>query len=65
MAADHAGYELKTRLVERLSGLGTRRSISARDSKSVDYPDFARALAAALTQARPRAACWFAARPPA
>ena len=53
MGADHAGRELKTRLKERLSGLGYEAlDLGMHDSKSVDYPDFGRALAAALKQGK-------------
>ncbi len=49
IASDHAGFDLKQFLVEEL----TRRGFSAldlgtHDRSSVDYPDFADAVAAAL-----------------
>lgn len=51
IAADHAGYDLKAKLVEELKAhgyevidLGTRNGID-----SVDYPDFGKAVAEAVT----------------
>ncbi|MCW9035366.1 MAG: ribose 5-phosphate isomerase B [Alphaproteobacteria bacterium] len=52
IACDHAGYELKAQLVEDLEGwgyeildLGTKNG-----TDSVDYPDFADAIAKAITE---------------
>ncbi|MCB1007982.1 MAG: ribose 5-phosphate isomerase B [Acidobacteria bacterium] len=47
VGADHAGYELKSRLVERLKAAGHAVTDCGTDSTdSVDYPDFAAAVAA-------------------
>jgi len=44
--ADHAGYELKARLVERLRAAGHEvTDCGTQSSESVDYPDFAAAVA--------------------
>ena len=49
IAADHAGYELKCLLKERLVGLGFKvGDLGTDNTTSVDYPDFARTLAQAL-----------------
>jgi ribose 5-phosphate isomerase B len=49
VAADHGGYELKTILVPELRALGFGVLDLGTDStQSVDYPNFANALAAAI-----------------
>ncbi|MSP48781.1 MAG: ribose 5-phosphate isomerase B [Alphaproteobacteria bacterium] len=50
IASDHAGYELKSALKAELGGLGFAALDLGTESgeKSVDYPDFARALAEAM-----------------
>ena len=49
IAADHAGYDLKAVLVPELKSLGFEVLDLGTDSReSVDYPDFADALAAAI-----------------
>ena len=50
IASDHAGYELKGALKAELATLGLRVLDLGADSgeKSVDYPDFGRALANAI-----------------
>lgn len=53
VAADHAGYDLKTALVAELETLGfTTLDLGTRDHESVDYPDLADALARAIAEAR-------------
>mgnify|MGYP001073572197 CR=1 FL=1 len=49
IAADHAGFELKTQLVEELTRAGYAvLDLGTNSTDSVDYPDFANALAAAI-----------------
>jgi ribose 5-phosphate isomerase B len=53
VAADHGGYELKRVLLPELRALGHEvLDLGTHDGQSVDYPDFADALAAALQAAR-------------
>jgi ribose 5-phosphate isomerase B len=53
IAADHAGYELKAMLKEALEARGLRvLDLGTHDGQSVDYPDMAEALAAALGDGR-------------
>jgi len=53
IASDHAGRELKNILKEELAALGYGvMDLGTNDHKSVDYPDFANALAAALKENR-------------
>jgi ribose 5-phosphate isomerase B len=50
IASDHAGVDLKTRLVELIGEAGHEiRDLGPADTSSVDYPDFAHAVARALT----------------
>jgi deoxyribose-phosphate aldolase len=50
LASDHAGYELKEYLKRFLSDLGyTVEDLGTHSTESVDYPDFARAVAEAVT----------------
>ncbi|HEX6980009.1 MAG TPA: ribose 5-phosphate isomerase B [Alphaproteobacteria bacterium] len=49
IAADHAGFELKTQLAEELTRAGyVVLDLGTSSTESVDYPDFANALAAAI-----------------
>lgn len=49
IAADHAGFDLKEILKAELNGLGHQvLDLGTQGPQSVDYPDFADALAAAL-----------------
>jgi ribose 5-phosphate isomerase B len=49
IAADHAGFELKALLVRELEDAGHKvLDLGTRSAASVDYPDFARALAQAI-----------------
>ena len=50
LASDHAGYELKISLKQELTALGFSALDLGTDSgeKSVDYPDFGRAMAEAI-----------------
>jgi ribose 5-phosphate isomerase B len=49
IAADHGGFELKTLLVPELRALGFKvLDLGTVNGDSVDYPDFAEALAAAI-----------------
>ena len=53
IASDHAGYELKTTLAQELANLGHEVLDLGTDSaESVDYPDFAEAMAAAIAEGR-------------
>lgn len=53
IAADHAGFDLKEILKAELSSLGCRvLDLGTGGPQSVDYPDFADALAAALADGR-------------
>jgi ribose 5-phosphate isomerase B len=53
VAADHGGYELKCVLLPELRALGYEvLDLGTHDGQSVDYPDFADALADALHEAR-------------
>jgi len=53
IGADHAGYALKTNLVAALGELGYQAlDVGAPDETSVDYPDFANHVAAALKAGR-------------
>ncbi|MFV2073256.1 MAG: ribose 5-phosphate isomerase B [Thermoanaerobaculales bacterium] len=46
IASDHAGVDLKARLVRFLEAVGRRcRDLGPQDESSVDYPDFAHRLA--------------------
>ena len=50
IAADHAGYALKTKLASTLEARGFRVLDLGTDStESVDYPDFAEAMARAIS----------------
>lgn len=49
IASDHAGVDLKARIVELLGGAGHDvRDLGPADKTSVDYPDFAHAVAKAV-----------------
>ncbi len=53
MAADHAGYELKQSLAEELKALGYAfLDLGTNGPDSVDYPDFGKAVAEALSGGR-------------
>jgi ribose 5-phosphate isomerase B len=53
VAADHGGYELKTVLLPELKALGFEvLDLGTHSLDSVDYPNFANALAAALADGR-------------
>lgn len=53
IASDHAGFELKSMLQEELAELGfTVLDLGANDTQSVDYPDFAYAMTAAVREGR-------------
>jgi ribose 5-phosphate isomerase B len=53
VAADHAGFDLKTMLLPELRALGLEVLDLGTDSHdSVDYPDFAEKVAAAVEQGR-------------
>lgn len=50
IAADHAGFELKSTLEEEIRALGYEvLDLGTNSSESVDYPDFGHRLARALT----------------
>ncbi len=49
IAADHAGYEIKKRVIEEMEKQGYEMVDYGTDGpESVDYPDFAKALAAGI-----------------
>jgi ribose 5-phosphate isomerase B len=49
IASDHAGFELKARVIELLKGAGHEvRDLGPADSSPVDYPDFAHRVAGAV-----------------
>ncbi|MBY6261464.1 ribose 5-phosphate isomerase B [Azospirillum sp. 412522] len=53
LASDHAGFELKAQIVRQLEDAGyTVLDLGTDGPASVDYPDFAAALAAAVTDGR-------------
>ena len=53
IASDHAGYDLKSLLVEELKALGHEAlDLGTHDSASVDYPDFGHALAEAIASGK-------------
>jgi ribose 5-phosphate isomerase B len=56
IASDHAGFSLKETLREDLEGMGfTVLNLGTNDETSVDYPDFGRALADAVSDGRAKA----------
>ena len=53
IASDHAGFELKSMLREELAELGFAvLDLGSNDTQSVDYPDFAYAMTAAVRESR-------------
>jgi ribose 5-phosphate isomerase B len=53
IAADHAGFELKSALKDELASMGfSVLDLGTDGPDSVDYPDFARAVVAAMQQGR-------------
>jgi ribose 5-phosphate isomerase B len=53
IAADHGGFELKTKLKEFLADWGyTVMDLGTKNSEAVDYPDFAAAAAEAVASGR-------------
>ena len=54
IASDHAGFQLKKGLIERLNELGHKVEDLGTDAadKPVDYPDFARKVALAVTEGK-------------
>jgi ribose 5-phosphate isomerase B len=53
VGADHAGFELKQRLAKRLARNGHEvLDLGTHDTQSVDYPDFAGAVAGAVSEGR-------------
>jgi ribose 5-phosphate isomerase B len=53
VAADHGGYELKTALLPELKALGFEvLDLGTNNAESVDYPNFANAVADALGNGR-------------
>jgi len=52
LGSDHGGFELKTRLVGFLQGLGYQvLDLGTHSKEACDYPDFARAVAQAWLRA--------------
>jgi ribose 5-phosphate isomerase B len=55
IASDHAAVDLKTRLVKLIGEAGHEiRDLGTADTSSVDYPDFAHAVARELTTGKAR-----------
>ncbi|HEX6121339.1 MAG TPA: ribose 5-phosphate isomerase B [Dongiaceae bacterium] len=55
IASDHAGFELKAQLKHELSALGfAPLDLGTESANSVDYPDFADRLAAAIKDGKAR-----------
>ncbi|HUN46250.1 MAG TPA: ribose 5-phosphate isomerase B [Stellaceae bacterium] len=53
IAADHGGYDLKTLLIPEITALGFEvLDLGTNSLESVDYPDFAAALARAIESGR-------------
>ncbi|RIK92797.1 MAG: ribose 5-phosphate isomerase B [Proteobacteria bacterium] len=53
IASDHGGFELKSLLIEEIRALGHQvLDLGCHGPESVDYPDYAAALAAALADGR-------------
>jgi ribose 5-phosphate isomerase B len=53
LGSDHAGYELKQQLVESLRALGYEvLDVGTNSTAAVDYPDYAEAVAGAMTDGR-------------
>ena len=53
IAADHGGFEMKSLLVKDLEAAGLKvLDLGTHSADSVDYPDFAHALAVALKEGR-------------
>ena len=53
VAADHAGFPLKARIIDELRRLGHQvADLGTNSTDAVDYPDFARAVADAVLQHR-------------
>jgi ribose 5-phosphate isomerase B len=53
VASDHAGFSLKTKVLEYLRGFGhTVEDLGTCDTTPVDYPDYAEAVAAAVLSER-------------
>jgi RpiB/LacA/LacB family sugar-phosphate isomerase len=53
IAADHGGYQLKNVLAAYLAELGhVVQDLGTHDERSVDYPDFARAISLSLLEHR-------------
>ena len=51
IACDHAGYELKLKVIEHLKGLGFEvKDFGTHSSESCDYPDFAHQVGSALNR---------------
>jgi len=53
IGADHAGFRLKTLIVEFLRGLGYKMvDLGTQNEEPVDYPDYARAVAEEILSQR-------------
>lgn len=51
IASDHAGFEMKQKLVEELKKLGYQpQDLGARNAESSDYPDYAHPLAQEISR---------------
>src|SRR5215471_8294526 len=48
LGADHAGFELKENIRQHLAGIADVQDFGTSALESVDYPDFARAVAEAV-----------------
>jgi ribose 5-phosphate isomerase B len=55
IGSDHAGYALKTRLIEELASLGYEAlDVGTHSTDSTDYPDYAHAVAARVARGESR-----------
>ena len=54
ICSDHAGYELKTKILEYVDGEGVKRikDFGAFSSESSDYPDYAHPMATAIEEGK-------------
>ncbi len=53
IGSDHAGFELKQRLLDQLNGMGHELSdLGTHDTTPVDYPDFAAAVGSDVREGR-------------
>lgn len=62
VGADHAGFELKERLVQELSALGYEAvDVGTHSAASTDYPDYAHVVADQVARGQAKRGCCSAA----